>query len=86
MHGETVQSWKERLPEIVRVMIRRIFGIWTKTVYFGEHYPKQDLSRKGRNAGEGRKASREIRFHFLLLLMGLLKSQLLSGIVRILDA
>ncbi len=43
VHGETVQSWKERLPEILRGYSKE--DIWNIDD-FGEHYQKLDLGRK----------------------------------------
>ena len=56
MQGEIVDSWKERLPEIVHGYTKRISGIWMRQVYSGWHYPIVGLELRGKTAKEARKA------------------------------
>ena len=47
VHGETIDSWKEKL-----------FGIWTRPACFGKHFLTVDLGVKDDNVREGRKVSK----------------------------
>ncbi len=75
VRGETVQSWKERLPEILRGYSKE--DIWNiDGTYF---------NRKERHAEVGRRVNKGKQWHFLLQLMEKKKSQLLSGTAKIQD-
>ena len=77
---ETVESWKESLPER-----RMMCGTWMKQAYFGMLYQIMDLARRVKAVKEGEKASNESQLHFLYLHQVKMKSQLLSGYLKILD-
>lgn len=54
--GETVESWKERLPEILQGYRA---GIWTKQVVFGRHYLTKALGKKEKPAKVASNQSRD---------------------------
>ncbi len=58
VRGKMVQAWKERLPEILPALVRRISGVLMKQVYLGEDCQKRDLGRKEKRAGVERKTNK----------------------------
>ena len=38
VQGDTVKSWKEKLPEITSGYTRMTYGTWRKLVYFGKFF------------------------------------------------
>ncbi len=58
MRGETVQSWKERLPEILRGYSKE--DIWNidETGVFWRALPETGFGQKGRHAEVGRRVNK----------------------------
>ncbi len=81
VRGETVQSWKERLPEILRGYSKDIWNI-DKAGVFWRALPETGFGQKGKACRGGKKSKQRI---ILLKLMEEKKSQLLSGTVKIQD-
>ena len=55
--GDTVESWKERLPELVQGYSKETFGTWTGC--FFKALPKKGFGIKGRQCKGGKKVSKE---------------------------
>ena len=51
---DTVESWKERLPELLHGF-RKTYGTLMKPAVFGKHCQTEDLIKRGKSAKEERK-------------------------------
>ena len=58
--GETVDSWKERLPELLEGYSSKTYTILTRLDVFGVHCPKLDLELRALSAMVGKRQSRDL--------------------------
>lgn len=55
VRGDTVQSWKERLPELLHGFKKKNFGTLMRQDAFGKPYLTVGLDKKERSVKEGKK-------------------------------
>ena len=59
--GETVESWRERLPEYYTDIQLTISGIWMKPGAFGVHFRSMGLEKRGHCVREVRRQNRGLQ-------------------------